>query len=192
MTVSAPSPLSQKTYLPLGSLRETLWYPNPALAEQDAVLQQIMRQVGLEHLDIQLAQERDWAQTLSLGEQQRCAFVRALLAHPAVLFLDESSAAMDATNEASCHQLLKEMLSQMVLISIGHNASLERFHGQVLNCRMRWNGCIGRCGERCKRRPARFSRYPVTRRYCTVGAIQADTNEKPLSTALRSYSRRHS
>lgn len=124
--------LSQKTYLPLGSLRETLWYPLPAHEEQDAVLQQIMRQVGLEHLDTQLAQERDWAQTLSLGEQQRCAFVRALLARPAVLFLDESSAAMDAANEARCYQLLKDMLPDTILISVGHHASLERFHGQVL------------------------------------------------------------
>lgn len=124
--------LSQKTYLPLGSLRETLWYPLPAHEEQDAVLQQIMRQVGLEHLDTQLAQERDWAQTLSLGEQQRCAFVRALLARPSVLFLDESSAAMDAANEARCYQLLKDMLPDTILISVGHHASLERFHGQVL------------------------------------------------------------
>lgn len=124
--------LSQKTYLPLGSLRETLWYPLPAPEEQDAVLQQIMRQVGLEHLDTQLAQERDWAQTLSLGEQQRCAFVRALLARPSVLFLDESSAAMDAANEARCYQLLKDMLPDTILISVGHHASLERFHGQVL------------------------------------------------------------
>ncbi|KJZ49941.1 ABC transporter ATP-binding protein/permease [Pseudomonas marginalis] len=124
--------LSQKTYLPLGSLRETLWYPHPAHEEQDAVLQQIMRQVGLEHLDTQLAQERDWAQTLSLGEQQRCAFVRALLARPSVLFLDESSAAMDAANEARCYQLLKDMLPDTILISVGHHASLERFHGQVL------------------------------------------------------------
>ncbi|UII69072.1 ABC transporter ATP-binding protein/permease [Pseudomonas sp. HN11] len=124
--------LSQKTYLPLGSLRETLWYPHPAHEEQDAVLQQIMRQVGLDHLDTHLAQERDWAQTLSLGEQQRCAFVRALLARPAVLFLDESSAAMDAANEARCYQLIKDMLPDTILISVGHHASLERFHGQVL------------------------------------------------------------
>ncbi|KTC12258.1 ABC transporter ATP-binding protein [Pseudomonas marginalis ICMP 9505] len=124
--------LSQKTYLPLGSLRETLWYPNPAPAAEDALLQQLMQQVGLEHLCTQLAQERDWAQTLSIGEQQRCAFVRALLARPAVLFLDESTSAMDAANEARCYQLLKEMLPETILISVGHTVSLEGFHQQVL------------------------------------------------------------
>ncbi|RMP64154.1 hypothetical protein ALQ18_02152 [Pseudomonas marginalis pv. marginalis] len=124
--------LSQKTYLPLGSLRETLWFPNPAPAAEDALLQQMMQQVGLEHLCTQLAQERDWAQTLSIGEQQRCAFVRALLARPAVLFLDESTSAMDAANEARCYQLLKEMLPETILISVGHTVSLEGFHEQVL------------------------------------------------------------
>ncbi|MGE1154577.1 ABC transporter ATP-binding protein/permease [Pseudomonas kitaguniensis] len=124
--------LSQKTYLPLGSLRETLWYPNPAPAADDGLLQQLMQQVGLEHLCTQLAQERDWAQTLSIGEQQRCAFVRALLARPAVLFLDESTSAMDAANEARCYQLLKEMLPETILISVGHTVSLESFHEQAL------------------------------------------------------------
>ncbi|MEX5539829.1 ABC transporter ATP-binding protein/permease [Pseudomonas poae] len=127
--------LSQKNYLPLGSLRETLWYPNPAPAGQDAVVQRLLDQLGLAHLEAQLDEERDWAQTLSIGEQQRCAFVRALLARPAVLFLDESSAAMDAANEARCYQLLKDTLPQTILISVGHNAALERFHGQVLELR---------------------------------------------------------
>lgn len=124
--------LSQKPYLPLGSLREALWYPNPPRREEDAALRLAMQQVGLQHLSEQLDQERDWAQTLSVGEQQRCAFVRALMARPAVLFLDESSSALDSANEARCYQLLKQTLPETILISVGHNASLERFHWQVL------------------------------------------------------------
>ncbi|AXA54130.1 ABC transporter ATP-binding protein/permease [Pseudomonas thivervalensis] len=124
--------LSQKPYLPLGSLREALWYPNPPRREEDAALRQVMEQVGLQHLADQLDQERDWAQTLSVGEQQRCAFVRALLARPTVLFLDESSSALDAANEARCYQLLRQTLPDTILISVGHSASLEHFHWQVL------------------------------------------------------------
>jgi putative ATP-binding cassette transporter len=124
--------LSQKPYLPLGSLREALWYPNPPRREEDDALRQIMEQVGLQHLAEQLEEERDWAQTLSVGEQQRCAFVRALLARPTVLFLDESSSALDAANEARCYQLLKQTLPDTILISVGHSASLEHFHWQVL------------------------------------------------------------
>ncbi|WNW10311.1 ABC transporter ATP-binding protein/permease [Pseudomonas sp. DTU_2021_1001937_2_SI_NGA_ILE_001] len=124
--------LSQKPYLPLGSLREALWYPKPPQADADGAVRQAMQQVGLQHLTEQLDQQHDWAQTLSVGEQQRCAFVRALLTRPAVLFLDESSSALDAANEARCYQLLKQHLPDSILISVGHNASLERFHWQVL------------------------------------------------------------
>lgn len=124
--------LSQKPYLPLGSLREALWYPNPPRRDEDAALRQVMEQVGLQDLADQLEEERDWAQTLSIGEQQRCAFVRALLARPTVLFLDESSSALDAANEARCYQLLRETLPDTILISVGHSASLEHFHWHVL------------------------------------------------------------
>jgi putative ATP-binding cassette transporter len=91
-----------------------------------------MQQVGLHHLSDQLDEERDWSQTLSIGELQRCAFVRALLARPTILFLDESSSALDSANEARCYQMLKQTLPETILISVGHNASLERFHWQVL------------------------------------------------------------
>jgi putative ATP-binding cassette transporter len=124
--------LSQKPYLPLGSLREALWYPNPPQREEDAALSLAMQQVGLHHLNDQLDEERDWSQTLSVGELQRCAFVRALLARPTVLFLDESSSALDSANEARCYQMLKQTLPETILISVGHNASLERFHWHVL------------------------------------------------------------
>lgn len=124
--------LSQKPYLPLGSLREAIWYPNPPQHEEDAALGLAMQQVGLHHLSDQLDEERDWSQTLSIGELQRCAFIRALLARPTILFLDESSSALDSANEARCYQMLKQTLPETILISVGHNASLERFHWQVL------------------------------------------------------------
>ncbi|HWV10649.1 MAG TPA: ATP-binding cassette domain-containing protein, partial [Pseudomonas sp.] len=124
--------LSQKTYLPLGSLRDMLWYPHPAQPGNDAQLQHYMQQCGLEHLVPKLDEEVDWSQILSLGEQQRCAFVRALLSRPSVLFLDESTSALDEATEAQCYALLKRELSDTILISIGHRASLERFHAQLL------------------------------------------------------------
>ncbi|MGH8485354.1 MAG: hypothetical protein ACRESP_13240 [Pseudomonas sp.] len=44
----------------------------------------------------------------------------------------DTRSVLDAANEARCHQLLKQTLPQTILISIGHNAALERFHWQVL------------------------------------------------------------
>lgn len=125
--------LAQKPYLPLGSLRDILWYPASPHPEEDPTLQHVMHQCGLGHLAERLDAELDWSQTLSIGEQQRCAFARALLLRPNVLFLDESSSALDEATEARCYELLKQELPHTIIISVGHRASLERFHGQVLD-----------------------------------------------------------
>lgn len=124
--------LAQKPYLPLGSLRDMLWYPAPTRPEQDANLNHILQQCQLEHLTEHLDKEIDWSQTLSLGEQQRCAFVRALLIRPNVLFLDESSSALDSVMEAHCYGLLTQILPDAIIISVGHRASLEQLHTETL------------------------------------------------------------
>lgn len=43
----------------------------------------------------------DWASVLSLGEQQRLAFARLLLAKPTLVLLDESTSALDEANEVT-------------------------------------------------------------------------------------------
>ena len=48
----------------------------------------------------------DWSSILSLGEQQRLAFARVLLARPPVALLDEATSALDAANEARMYSLL--------------------------------------------------------------------------------------
>ncbi|KAK8970393.1 hypothetical protein KSP40_PGU021801 [Platanthera guangdongensis] len=42
----------------------------------------------------------EWSSVLSLGEQQRLAFARLLLAKPKLIFLDESTSALDEANES--------------------------------------------------------------------------------------------
>ncbi|MBU3057959.1 ABC transporter ATP-binding protein/permease [Pseudomonas indica] len=131
--------LAQKPYLPLGSLRDMLWYPATPRPEDDPALQRIMRQFGLGHLIEQLDAELDWSQTLSIGEQQRCAFARALLMRPKVLLLDETSSALDEATERTCYTQLKQSLPHSIIISVGHRASLELLHTRTLNlqhCRL--------------------------------------------------------
>ncbi len=125
--------LAQKPYLPLGSLRDMLWYPARPRPEDDPALQRVMRQCGLEHLVDQLDAELDWSQTLSIGEQQRCAFARALLMRPNVVFLDETSSALDEATERNCYTQLKHSLPNSIFISVGHRASLEHLHTRTLN-----------------------------------------------------------
>lgn len=92
-----------------------------------------MHQCGLDHLSARLDSELDWSQTLSIGEQQRCAFVRALLLRPQVLFLDESSSALDEESEKRCYTQLRHALPDAIIISVGHRASLEALHTRTLD-----------------------------------------------------------
>ena len=73
----------------------------------------------------------DWSSILSLGEQQRLAFARVLLARPRVAMLDEATSALDAANEAEMYEALRE-LPDCAFVSVGHRPSLVGFHDEVL------------------------------------------------------------
>lgn len=124
--------LAQKPYFPLGRLRDILWYPQIADADNDPALSHALQRFELGHLIEQLDSETDWSKKLSIGEQQRCSFVRAVLRKPKILFLDESTSALDENAETLCYRHLKEELPDTILISIGHRASLEQFHSRIL------------------------------------------------------------
>lgn len=125
--------LAQKPYLPLGTLRDMLWYPSAPHPQDDPRLLEVMQQCDLDYLSARLDEELDWSQTLSIGEQQRCAFVRALLLRPQVLFLDESSSALDEESERRCYTQLRHALPDSIIISVGHRASLEALHTRTLD-----------------------------------------------------------
>lgn len=122
--------LPQKPYLPLGSLRTALYYPNAA--QPGDVAAEMLRKCQLAHLVANLDEEADWTSRLSLGEQQRLAIGRALLSQAQVVFLDEASSAMDEGLEYAMYQLLRESLPHSILVSVGHRSSLLAFHTQEL------------------------------------------------------------
>lgn len=72
----------------------------------------------------------DWSSMLSLGEQQRLAFARVLLANPKLVLLDESTSALDLANEARLYMLL--IARGLGVVSVGHRDSLIQFHTRRL------------------------------------------------------------
>ncbi|MGE0093509.1 MAG: ABC transporter ATP-binding protein/permease [Alphaproteobacteria bacterium] len=118
--------LPQKPYLPLGSLRTVLSYPQ-AQAPDDALLD-VLRACDLDHLKTRLDDEENWALRLSPGEQQRLAFARALLYRPDWLILDEATSALDEAAEGRLYRMVRERLPRAGIVSVGHRSTLAAFH----------------------------------------------------------------
>lgn len=120
--------LPQKPYLPIGTLREALSYPQAVDVYSDAGYAQALSDCRLQHLVEQLDVSDHWQSVLSPGEQQRLAFARAQLFKPQWLFLDEATSAMDEEDEAALYEGLIERLPGLSIVSVGHRSSLKRFH----------------------------------------------------------------
>ncbi|WP_337160117.1 ABC transporter ATP-binding protein/permease [Pseudomonas putida] len=120
--------LSQRPYLPLGDLRTAIAYPAPGTPADDGRMQQALRQVNLAHLVERLDVSNDWSNILSVGEQQRLAFARLLFNRPQVVFLDESTSAIDEGLEHALYSLLRTEMPDTLLVSVGHRSTLATFH----------------------------------------------------------------
>jgi vitamin B12/bleomycin/antimicrobial peptide transport system ATP-binding/permease protein len=125
--------LPQRPYLPLGTLADALAYPQRAAEVPRAELGEALLAVGLPHLVDRLDEEGNWPQALSIGEQQRLAFARVLLARPQIVFLDEATSALDEAAEMSLYRLLREASWQPTIVSVGHHGTLRRYHDNVLD-----------------------------------------------------------
>jgi vitamin B12/bleomycin/antimicrobial peptide transport system ATP-binding/permease protein len=120
--------LPQRSYFPIGSLKEAIVYPAQADAFSSQQVSDILTAVGLAKLAPRLEEEAHWSRMLSLGEQQRLGLARALLHAPQFLFLDEATASLDEASEAELYRLLREKLPATAIVSIGHRSTLEAFH----------------------------------------------------------------
>ncbi|CAL4966044.1 unnamed protein product [Urochloa decumbens] len=148
----------QRPYMVLGTLRQQLLYPTwsedvhhspnnntestvvtsegvgakpemPSTAELVRVLEVVRLSYILPRFN-GLDSMHDWASVLSLGEQQRLAFARLLLAKPTLVLLDESTSALDEANEAHLYSQIEA--AGITYISIGHRKTLHKFHNKAL------------------------------------------------------------
>jgi putative ATP-binding cassette transporter len=132
--------LPQRPYIPLGTLRRAVTYPNAVDEVPDEDVQQAMEEVGLGEMTARLDEETGWDQTLSGGEKQRVAFARLLVHKPDLVVMDEATSALDPPSQEHLMKLVQETLPKTTIISVGHRPELEKFHERKLVLEAREEG----------------------------------------------------
>jgi putative ATP-binding cassette transporter len=137
-TIRHPEPdsmmfMPQRPYLPLGTMRAAISYPDSPDAFATSKVEAVVKRVGLSEFLDALDVEARLDKSLSLGQQQMIGFARLLLHRPAWVFLDEATSALDEVNQRRVMSIFDHELSGATVLSIGHRPGLEAFHTRTLH-----------------------------------------------------------
>jgi putative ATP-binding cassette transporter len=124
--------LPQRSYFPLGTLRQAVAYPMPAEDVDEVRVREAMAATGLGHLVDRLDEEAEWSTVLSGGEQQRFGFARALIHRPTILLLDEPVTTLEEPEARDLFRLLGERLPDAIVISSGRSSALAGLQHRTL------------------------------------------------------------
>lgn len=124
--------LPQKPYIPIGTLRDAVKYPDEHSTASDDDVRGALASARLGHLTGRLDEDSHWSYVLSGGEQQRLAIARALVFKPDWLFLDEATAALDESAAEEMYAQLKRQLPGATIVSIGHSRALRKWHDRTV------------------------------------------------------------
>ncbi len=113
----------QESYLFAGTVRDSIAYARPGAS--DAEVEAAARATGAHEMIIRLAGGYDHevaerGRNLSAGQRQLIALARAQLADPAILLLDEATAALDLAAEAAVNHAISELTAARTTIVVAH------------------------------------------------------------------------
>jgi ATP-binding cassette subfamily B protein len=116
----------QEPFLFNGSVRDNILYGNEAYKKLDNdQLNKVLRDADLESLVHRFENGLDTAivsggDSMSLGEKQLIAFIRAVLRKPDLLILDEATANIDTITEKLLEEILEKLPGSATKVIIAH------------------------------------------------------------------------
>ncbi len=120
--------VSERPYLPIGSLRAAASYPSPEGSFPDDKIREALRLLDLGSLGERLDEVQHWEQHLSGGEQQRLALARVLLHEPEWVFLDGATSSLDEETERCVYGLLHSRLPRSAIVSTADRPAVADHH----------------------------------------------------------------
>jgi len=111
--------LPQQPYIPLGTFAEAAAYPLNPGDLPPGKLDALIKAVGLDHRSAAEMAGED-VKGLSVGEQQRLALLRLMIAAPDWAFLDEATSALDIASERKMLSLMRETLPHCTFVLVAH------------------------------------------------------------------------
>lgn len=125
--------MPQRPYLPLGTLRDVVTYPNASSEFDEVDVRAALERVALDHLVNSLDRDERWDKGLSLDEQQRLAFARLLLHAPQCVLLDDAMGALNEEHRRTMLSIFDQELAGATMINIGRETANDGFYDQVLH-----------------------------------------------------------
>jgi putative ATP-binding cassette transporter len=106
-------------YVPPGTLRESIAYPQPASTYEDARIREALAAVGLERFAPMLDDDERWDRRLSDNDKQCLAVARVLVQKPRWVLLNRALAALDAKVAQRLAAIFAGQLADICVIYIG-------------------------------------------------------------------------
>ena len=127
--------VSQDIVLRNGTIRENLMYGRPLATEEEMIRAAEAAHAHLFISDLPKGYDTEVGERgirLSGGQKQRLSIARALLADPAVIILDEATAALDTESEQLIQTALDRLLAGRTSLVIAHRLSTVRRADRII------------------------------------------------------------